>query len=108
MKYVIIALLLVFSVNDANAIVYCAAGVVRAGCVARRPVLVGAVVSRASARRRSRAEVPLRRRSACVPVTGATAFPGHFGELAFSERRRSPMCFDGPIDRGTTRSSLGK
>jgi len=38
MKYVIIALLLVFSVNDANAIVYCAAGVVRAGCVARRPV----------------------------------------------------------------------
>ena len=44
MKYVIIALLLVFSVNDANAIVYCAAGVVRAGCVARRPVGVGAVV----------------------------------------------------------------
>ena len=107
MKYVIIALLLVFSVNDANAIVYCAAGVVRAGCVARRPVGVRRRRSRAS-RRRSRAEVPLRRRSACVPVTGATAFPGHFGELAFSERRRSPMCFDGPIDRGTTRSSLGK
>ena len=42
MKYAIIALLLVFSVNDANAIVYCAAGVVRAGCVVRRPV--GAVV----------------------------------------------------------------
>ena len=45
MKYVIIALLLVFSVNDANAIVYCAAGVVRAGCVARRPV--GGVTPRA-------------------------------------------------------------
>ena len=47
MKYVIIALLLVVSVNDANAIVYCAAGVVHAGCVARRPVgvaPVGAVV----------------------------------------------------------------
>ena len=43
MKYVIIALLLVFSVNDANAIVYCAAGVVRAGCVARRPVGVAPV-----------------------------------------------------------------
>ncbi|MFZ0207794.1 MAG: hypothetical protein WAL59_17105 [Roseiarcus sp.] len=43
MKYVIIALLLVFSVNDANAIVYCAAGVVRAGCVARRPIGVAPV-----------------------------------------------------------------
>ena len=38
MKYAIIALLLAFSVNEANAVVYCAAGVVRAGCVARRPV----------------------------------------------------------------------
>ena len=33
MKYAIIALLLAFSVNEANAVVYCAAGVVSAGCV---------------------------------------------------------------------------
>jgi hypothetical protein len=41
MKYAIIALILAFSVTEANAVVYCAAGVYRAGCV-RRPV--GAVV----------------------------------------------------------------
>lgn len=41
MKYATIALLLAFSVTDANAVVYCAAGVYRAGCVARP---VGAVV----------------------------------------------------------------
>ena len=45
MKYAIIALLLAFSVNEANAVVYCAAGVVRAGCVARRPVGAGVVVA---------------------------------------------------------------
>lgn len=37
MKYAIIALLLAFSATEANAVVYCAAGVHRAGCV-RRPV----------------------------------------------------------------------
>jgi hypothetical protein len=37
MRYAIIALLLAFSVNEANAVVYCAAGPYRAGCV-RRPV----------------------------------------------------------------------
>jgi hypothetical protein len=35
MRYAIIALLLAFSVNEANAVVYCAAGPYRAGCVAR-------------------------------------------------------------------------
>jgi hypothetical protein len=45
MKYAIIALLLAFSVNEANAVVYCAAGVVRAGCVARRPVGAAVVVA---------------------------------------------------------------
>jgi hypothetical protein len=45
MKYAIIALLLAFSVNEANAVVYCAAGVVRAGCVVRRPVGAAAVVA---------------------------------------------------------------
>jgi hypothetical protein len=43
MKYAIIAMLLAFSVTEANAVVYCAAGVYRAGCV-RRPV-GGAVVA---------------------------------------------------------------
>jgi hypothetical protein len=37
MRYAIIALILAFSVSEANAVVYCAAGVYRAGCV-RRPV----------------------------------------------------------------------
>jgi hypothetical protein len=41
MKYAIVLLILAFSVTEANAVVYCAAGVYRAGCV-RRPV--GAVV----------------------------------------------------------------
>jgi hypothetical protein len=43
MRYAIIALLLAFSVTEANAVVYCAAGPYRAGCV-RRPV--GAVAVR--------------------------------------------------------------
>ena len=47
MKYAVIALLLAFSVNEANAVVYCAAGVVRAGCVARRPVGTAVVAPRA-------------------------------------------------------------
>jgi hypothetical protein len=49
MKFTIMALLLIASVSDANAVVYCAAGVYRAGCVARPGVVVhpavgGAVV----------------------------------------------------------------
>jgi hypothetical protein len=44
MKYAIIALLLAFSVTDANAVVYCAAGMYHAGCV-RRPVGGAAVVA---------------------------------------------------------------
>jgi len=35
MKYAIVALILAFSIGDANAVVYCAAGVYHAGCVAR-------------------------------------------------------------------------
>ena len=42
MKFAIIALILAFSVTEANAVVYCAVGVYHAGCV-RRPV-GGAVV----------------------------------------------------------------
>lgn len=42
MKYAIVALLLAFSVTEANAVVYCAAGAYHAGCV-RRPA-AGAVV----------------------------------------------------------------
>jgi len=38
MKYAIVAMLLAFSATEANAVVYCAAGVYRAGCV-RRPVV---------------------------------------------------------------------
>jgi hypothetical protein len=37
MRFAIIALLLAFSVTEADAVVYCAAGPYRAGCV-RRPV----------------------------------------------------------------------
>jgi hypothetical protein len=35
MKYVIVALMLAFSATEADAVVYCAAGVYHAGCVAR-------------------------------------------------------------------------
>ena len=42
MKYAMIAMLLAFSVTEANAVVYCAAGVYRAGCVRRPPT--GAVM----------------------------------------------------------------
>ena len=35
MKYAIVALILAFSVTEANAVIYCAVGVYRAGCVAR-------------------------------------------------------------------------
>jgi hypothetical protein len=46
MKYAMVALLLAFSsVNEANAVVYCAAGVVHAGCVVRRPVGTAVVVA---------------------------------------------------------------
>lgn len=44
MKFAIIALLLAFSVTEANAVVYCAAGVYHAGCV-RRPVGAAVVVA---------------------------------------------------------------
>ncbi len=37
MKYAIIALILTFSIPEANAVVYCAAGVYHAGCVRRPP-----------------------------------------------------------------------
>ena len=43
MKYAIDAMVLAFSATEANAVVYCAAGVYRAGCV-RRPPVAGAVV----------------------------------------------------------------
>jgi hypothetical protein len=43
MKYAIVALLLAFSVTEADAVVYCAAGAYHAGCVRRAPV-AGAVV----------------------------------------------------------------
>ena len=42
MKYAIVALLMAFSVTEADAVVYCAAGAYHAGCV-RRPA-GGAVV----------------------------------------------------------------
>lgn len=45
MRYAIVALLLVFSVTEANAAVYCAAGAYRAGCVRRPPVAGAAVVA---------------------------------------------------------------
>jgi hypothetical protein len=44
MKYAIVALLLAFSVTEANAVVYCAAGMYNAGCV-RRPVVRPVVVA---------------------------------------------------------------
>ena len=37
MKYAMVAALLAFSITDANAVVYCAAGVYHAGCVRRAP-----------------------------------------------------------------------
>jgi hypothetical protein len=45
MKYAIVALLLAFSVTEANAVVYCAAGAYHAGCVRRAPVARAAVVA---------------------------------------------------------------
>ncbi len=44
MKYAIVALLLTFSVSEANAVVYCAAGAYHEGCV-RRPPAGAAVVA---------------------------------------------------------------
>ena len=44
MKYAIVALIFAFSVSDAGAAVYCAAGAYHAGCV-RRPAVGGAVVA---------------------------------------------------------------
>jgi hypothetical protein len=37
MRYAIVALIFVFSITEANAVVYCAAGAYRAGCVRRPP-----------------------------------------------------------------------
>jgi hypothetical protein len=37
MKYAMVALLLAFSITEANAVVYCAAGAYKAGCVRRPP-----------------------------------------------------------------------
>ncbi len=42
MKFAIVGLLLTFSLTEANAAVYCAAGVYHAGCIRRPPA--GAVV----------------------------------------------------------------
>jgi hypothetical protein len=66
MKYAIIALLLAFSVNEANAVVYCAAGVVRAGCVVRRPVGAAVVVA-------PRAAVVAPRAAVVAPRAGVVA-----------------------------------
>ena len=44
MKYALVAFILAFSVSDAGAVVYCAAGAYHAGCV-RRPVAGAAVVA---------------------------------------------------------------
>jgi hypothetical protein len=44
MKYAIVALLMAFSVTEADAVVYCAAGVYHVGCV-RRPVVRPVVVA---------------------------------------------------------------
>ena len=52
MKYAIVALLLAFSVTEADAVVYCAAGAYHAGCV-RRPPVAGAVVVAPAARCRT-------------------------------------------------------
>ena len=46
MKYAVVAMILAFSITDANAVVYCAAGVYHAGCVRRAPVARAAVVRR--------------------------------------------------------------
>jgi hypothetical protein len=45
MKYAIAILMLALSVGEANAVVYCAAGVYHAGCV-RRPVGAAVVAPR--------------------------------------------------------------
>jgi hypothetical protein len=45
MKYAIIAMIFALSITDANAVVYCAAGVYHAGCVRRAPVARDAVVA---------------------------------------------------------------
>jgi hypothetical protein len=45
MKYAMVALLLAFSVTEANAVVYCAAGAYHAGCVRRPPAAHAVVVA---------------------------------------------------------------
>jgi len=45
MKYAIIAMIFAFSITDANAVVYCAAGVYHAGCVRRPPAAHTVVVA---------------------------------------------------------------
>ena len=40
MKYAAIAMIFALSITDANAVVYCAAGVYHAGCVRRPPAAV--------------------------------------------------------------------
>jgi hypothetical protein len=49
MKYTVIAMILAFSVSEANAAVYCAVGVYRAGCVVRPAVRPPVVVVRPGA-----------------------------------------------------------
>jgi hypothetical protein len=44
MKYAIVALLMAFSITEANAVVYCAVGVFHAGCI-HRPGYRAAVVA---------------------------------------------------------------
>jgi hypothetical protein len=48
MKYAIIAMIFALSITDANAVVYCAAGVYHAGCV-RRPPAAAVVTPRGAA-----------------------------------------------------------
>ncbi len=49
MKYAIVAMVLAFSITEANAVVYCAAGVYHAGCVRRPPASAVMVAPRGAA-----------------------------------------------------------
>ena len=70
MKYAIIAMLFAFSITDANAVVYCAAGVYHAGCV-RRP---GSACCRRDAKRGGcrQAALPDREWTAHLLANGST------------------------------------
>jgi hypothetical protein len=63
MKYALVALILAFSVSDAGAVVYCAAGAYHAGCV-RRPAAGAAVVAPV---RRGAVVAPVRRAAVVAP-----------------------------------------